>query len=183
MKQSEGFKNLQSFTHEGIPTYRYLACGVDIQKRVFLQYGKNTAIIEYKIKGNGQEGILKLTPFVSFRNPRECSSLDNLTFEKTTNEKGFKLIPKTKKDIKINLFATSGETKDEEEIFTDYVFYDEDITSGDKCIEQYYIPGSIEIEFNENEEKTVYFIATIEKEIPTNIEEIVDFRGRKNRKT
>ncbi|MBU3133023.1 amylo-alpha-1,6-glucosidase [Clostridium gasigenes] len=170
----EGFKNLQSFTHEGIPTYRYLACGVDIQKRVFLQYGKNTAIIEYKIKGNGQEGILKLTPFVSFRNPGECSSLDNLTFEKTITEKGFKLIPKTKKDIKINLFATSGETKDEEEIFTDYVFYDVDITSGDKCIEQYYIPGSIEIEFNEDTEKTVYFIATIEKEIPTNIEEIVE---------
>ncbi|MBU3103633.1 amylo-alpha-1,6-glucosidase [Clostridium gasigenes] len=170
----EGFKNLQSFTHEGIPTYRYLACGVDIQKRVFLQYGKNTAIIEYKIKGNGQEGILKLTPFVSFRNPGECSSLDNLTFEKTITERGFKLIPKTKKDIKINLFATSGETKDEEEIFTDYVFYDVDITSGDKCIEQYYIPGSIEIEFNEDTEKIVYFIATIEKEIPTNIEEIVE---------
>ena len=170
----EGFKNLQSFTHEGIPTYRYLACGVDIQKRVFLQYGKNTAIIEYKIKGNGQEGILKLTPFVSFRNQGECSSLDNLTFEKTITEKGFKLIPKIKKDIKINLFATSGETKDEEEIFTDYVFYDVDITSGDKCIEQYYIPGSIEIEFNEDTEKTVYFIATIEKEIPTNIEEIVE---------
>ncbi|MBB6622833.1 amylo-alpha-1,6-glucosidase [Clostridium gasigenes] len=170
----EGFKNLQSFTHEGIPTYRYLACGVDIQKRVFLQYGKNTAIIEYKIKGNGQEGILKLTPFVSFRNPGECSSLDNLTFEKTITEKGFKLIPKTKKDIRINLFATSGETKNEEEIFTDYVFYDVDITSGDKCIEQYYIPGSIEIEFNEDTEKIVYFIATIEKEIPTNIEEIVE---------
>ena len=170
---SEGFLNLQSFSYEGIPTYKYLVNGVDIQKRVFLQYGKNTAVIEYTIKGNGQDGILKLTPFASFRNPGECSSLENLTFEKTVVEKGFKLVPMKKKDIEINIFSSCGKTVEEAEEITDYVFYDVDITSGDKCIDQYYIPGSIEISFNGKEDKKVYFVATIEQEKPSNIEEII----------
>lgn len=170
---SEGFKNLQSFTYEGIPTYEYLVNGVNIQKRVFLEQGKNTAIIEYKIKGNDEDGILKLTPFASFRNSGECSTLDNLKFKKTVIENGFKLVPKYKKDIEINLFATSGKVNEENEGLTDYVFYDVDISTGDKCVEQYYVPGSIEVEFNNYEEKVVYFIATIEKDIPTNIEEII----------
>lgn len=171
---SEGFKNIQSFTHNGIPTYKYLVNGVSIEKRVFLEQGKNTAIMEYKIKGNDEEGILKLTPFVSFRNPGECSNLDNLTFGKIIEENGFKLIPKLKKDIEINLFATCGKVREENEELTDYVFYDVDITSGDKCVEQYYIPGSIEIEFNKYEEKKVYFVATIEKDIPINIKRIIE---------
>lgn len=170
----KGFKNLQSFSHEGIPTYKYLVNGVDIQKRVFLEYRKNTSIIEYKIKGNGENGTLNLTPYASFRNPGECGSLENLAFKNTINEKGFKLIPEIKKDIEINLFATSGKAKKEKEELSDYVFYDVDITSGDKCVEQYYIPGSIDIEFNGNEEKVVYFVATIEKEIPNNIEMIIN---------
>lgn len=170
---SEGFKNIQSFTYEGIPTYEYLVDGVNIQKRVFLEQGKNTAIIEYKIKGNDEAGILKLTPFASFRNPGECSTLDNLKFKKIVIENRFKLIPKFKKDIEINLFATCGKVNEENEGLTDYVVYDVDISTGDKCVEQYYVPGSIEVEFNKHEEKVVYFIATIEKDIPTNIEEVI----------
>lgn len=169
---SEGFNNLQNFTYEGVPTYNYMVNGVDIVKRVFLEQGKNTAIIEYKINGNGECGTLKLTPFISFRNPGECGKLENLTFKKTIMEQGFKLIPKLKNDVEINMFATDGVIKKSENHLTDYVFYDVDITSGDKCVEQYYIPGSIDVEFNK-EEKIMYFVATIEKELPINIEEII----------
>lgn len=159
----EGYKNLQSFNYDGIPEYKYFINGTTINKRVFLQKGKNTAVIEYKIKGNKNGGELKLIPFMSFRNPGEISEDCNLNFNKEDIKGGFLLNPKLKEDLNIKVFITDGRISSRNESITKEVFYDVDKSTGDDYLDRYYIPGKLTIDINPYEEKKVYFVCTIEE--------------------
>lgn len=168
----EGFKNLQSFSYDGIPEYKYFINGTTIKKRVFLEKGKNTAVIEYLIKGNKNGGEIKLIPYMAFRNPGHVSEAENLNFKKKNIINGFKLNPTLKEEINIKIFTVGGRVSSKNESITKEVYYDVDKSTGDDYLERYYIPGKLTIDINPYEEKKVYFVCTIEDE-DINPEEIV----------
>lgn len=173
----EGFKNLQSFSYDGIPEYKYFINGTTIRKRVFLEKGKNTAVIEYLIKGNKNGGEIKLIPYMAFRNPGDVSEAENLNFKKKNIINGFKLNPTLKEEINIKIFTIGGRVSSKNESITKEVYYDVDKSTGDDYLERYYIPGKLTIDINPYEEKKVYFVCTIE-DGEINPEEIV-FREEK----
>ena len=45
----DGFKNLQGFYYDGLPHFRFFVDGVVINKKIAMEYGKNTVVIEYDI--------------------------------------------------------------------------------------------------------------------------------------
>ncbi len=168
----KGYENQQSFSYDGLPHYRYVINGLVIDKQVALAYGKNTVVIAYDICNNSKEAVLDVSPFLTCRNPGECSKKVNLTFERRnqTNNKTSKalkneqqFIPQFNKEMLIRLWSTEGDFKDEEQL-TEKVFYDVDQTTGDPCTEQLYKPGSYEINIAPYEKKTVYIVCTLEKE-------------------
>ncbi|MGG7097194.1 amylo-alpha-1,6-glucosidase [Clostridium sardiniense] len=169
----EGYKNLQSFSYNGIPEYTYFVNGTSIKKRVFLERGKNTAVIEYSIKGNKDGGDLILTPWFSFRNPGEPSKDENLKFNKSDLDNGFNLIPELKKDLNIRLFVSEGEVSSKESSITSEVYYDVDKSTGDKYLDRYYVPGDVTISIRPHEERKVYLVCTIEKDTEINAKDIV----------
>lgn len=160
----EGYKNLESFHTNGIPTYIYLVKGTKVVKKVYLQREKNTAIIKYEIISGGNDGSIVLEPWTSFRDPGEASVKENLEFNKEEIKGGFLLNPKMMEEINIRLFVDKECTINlvKDNLLTEKVFYDVDKTTGDDYLERYYIPGQIEINFNKEEEKSFYFICTIE---------------------
>ena len=167
-----GYENQQSFSYDGLPRYRYVINGLVIDKEVALAYGKNTVVISYHICNNSKPARLDISPFLTCREPGECSKKVNLTFEKhyIKSEKTeevlngeLQLIPKYHKDLNIRLWSTEGVFKEGEQL-TDKVYYDVDHTTGDPCTEQLYKPGSYQIEIAPYEEKTVYIVCTLEKE-------------------
>lgn len=175
----EGYKNLQSFSYNGIPEYTYFIDGTLIKKRVFLEKGKNTAIIEYLIKGNKDGGELILTPFMSFRNPGEVSSDDNLKFIKKDLKSGFSINPKLKEDINIRIFLSEGKVLSRSEKITEEVYYDVDKTTGDKYLDRNYIPGDMVVKVKKYEEKRVHLVCTIEEDEEIDAEKIVQYEEKR----
>lgn len=169
----EGYKNLQSFSYNGIPEYTYFVNGTSIKKRVFLERGKNTAVIEYSIKGNKDGGDLILTPWFSFRNPGEPSKDENLKFNKSYLDNGFNLIPELKKDLNIRLFVSEGKVSSKESSITPEVYYDVDKSTGDKYLDRYYVPGGLTVSIKEYEEKKVYLVCTIEEYTEINAKDMI----------
>lgn len=168
----EGFKNLQSFSYDGIPEYKYFINGTTVKKRIFLEKNKNTAILEYWIKGNKDGGQVKLIPCMAFRAPGEASLAENLLFKKENIKDGFKLNPKLKEEIDIKIFIQNGRVSSNNESITKEVFYDVDKSTGDDYLDRYYIPGKLTIDIKPYEEKKAYLICTLEDE-DINPEEVV----------
>lgn len=167
-----GYENQQSFSYDGLPHYRYVINGLVIDKQVALAYGKNTVVIAYDICNNSKEAVLDVSPFLTCRNPGECSKKVNLTFEKGNQENNKtsktlkneqQFIPQYNKELHIRLWSTEGVFKEEEQL-TEKIFYDVDQTTGDPCTEQLYKPGSYQINIAPYEKKTVYIVCTLEKE-------------------
>ena len=167
----KGYENQQSFSYDGLPHYRYVINGLVIDKQVALAYGENTVVIAYDICNNSKAAVLDVSPFLTCRNPGECSKKVNLTFEEKNQEgkeigealrSEQQLIPKYNNELLIRLWSTEGDFKEEEQL-TEKVFYDVDQTTGDPCMEQLYKPGSYQINIAPYEKKTVYIVCTLEK--------------------
>lgn len=160
----EGYKNLQSFKYDGIPCYKYFVKGAFIEKRVTMEYGKNTTVIEYNIKTSSNDVVLNLNPYLSFKNPGQAGKEENLNYQTEVKDTGFELIPELKKDIKINIFTTMGSITCEDRI-TENVHYDVDERTGDVFLEKFYVPGKISVMVPKETSKKFYVIATIEKDL------------------
>lgn len=64
-----GYRYLNSFRLDPFPIFTYGAGRLEIEKRVFLVQGENTAVIQYKVSGDpeGRECLLEVRPLVAFR--------------------------------------------------------------------------------------------------------------------
>ena len=64
---SEGYKYLQSFEKDYLPVYTYKVEDVKIVKTISMIYGRNTVVVQYKIKNGKADAKLKLAPIINFR--------------------------------------------------------------------------------------------------------------------
>jgi predicted glycogen debranching enzyme len=175
----EGYKNLQSFKYDGIPSYKYFVKGAFIEKRVTMEYGKNTTVVEYIVRASDNDVTLNYNPYLSFKNPGQAGKKESLKFDREVTNNGFKLVPKIKKDVEINIFATEGTVSSKEERITENVHYDVDERTGDVYLEAFYVPGTISVTIPKNTIRKFYIIATIEKELNICPEEV--FRSSRAR--
>ena len=160
----DGFKNLQGFYYDGLPHFRFFVDGVVINKKIAMEYGKNTAVIEYDILNGSKESKINIKPLFTFRNPGVCSEEENLKFSKTVDKNKIQLTPQLNKDINIRFFTYGGKILDKTDKIVDKIYYDVDKSTGDKFVDKCYIPGTVEINLNPNERKKVYLLCTIENE-------------------
>jgi len=63
----EGQKYLNRFELDVIPTYTYEVDGLQMKKSIALEYGKNTAVVCYEIRGGRQEAKICITPCFNCR--------------------------------------------------------------------------------------------------------------------
>ena len=52
---SEGYKYLESFEKEFLPVYTYKVNDIKVVKTISMVYGKNTVVVQYKIKNGKNE--------------------------------------------------------------------------------------------------------------------------------
>ncbi|MGU8477013.1 amylo-alpha-1,6-glucosidase [Clostridium perfringens] len=170
----DGFKNLQGFYYDGLPHFRFFVDGVVINKKIAMEYGKNTVVIEYDILNGSKESKIKIEPLFTFRNPGVCSGEENLKFSKTVDKNKIQLIPHLNEDINIRFFTYGGKIVDKSEKIVDKIYYDVDKSTGDKFVDKCYIPGTVEINLNPKERKKVYLLCTIENEESFDCEKIIE---------
>ena len=65
----QGHRHLKEFRLDPFPTFVYDVEGVEIEKRVFMVHGENTAVIEYQVRAleGGSDCWLELRPLIAFR--------------------------------------------------------------------------------------------------------------------
>ncbi len=71
------------FSSDIFPTFTYNFNGVNIQKTIFMEYGKNTTILKYKINSNKELNILH-NPIINSRHFYDVNKQRYLTFRQDT---------------------------------------------------------------------------------------------------
>jgi predicted glycogen debranching enzyme len=61
----QGQRYLKEFRLDPFPTFVYSVEGIEIEKRVFMVHGENTAVVEYEVRG--KSCTLELRPLIAFR--------------------------------------------------------------------------------------------------------------------
>ncbi len=178
----DGFKNLQGFYYDGLPHFRFFVDGVVVNKKVSMDYEKNTVVIQYDILNGSKETKLNIEPLFTFRNPGICSGDENLEFKTSIKDEEIELIPKLREDIKIRLLTYGGKVVNKGSKIVDKIYYDVDKSTGDKYVDKCYVPSTIEICLNPHEKKKVYLLCTIENDKEFNCEEIIEREEERIRK-
>ena len=61
----QGHQYLKEFRREPFPVFVYEIDGLEVEKSVFMVYGENTTVVEYRVRGG--ECVLELRPLLAFR--------------------------------------------------------------------------------------------------------------------
>ena len=71
---SQGYKFQESFEKDIFPTFKYNVAGVNIEKTICMEYGKEVVGICYKIKNINKHSLFTLAPIVNFRDFHSMST-------------------------------------------------------------------------------------------------------------
>ena len=63
----QGYKYLKQFRLDPFPVFTYAVEGVEIEKSIFMIYGENSTVIQYKVWGAGNDCFLEVRPLIAFR--------------------------------------------------------------------------------------------------------------------
>ena len=169
---SNGYKNLDSFEKEYLPVFTYKIEDAKITKTISMVYGRNTVVVQYKIKNGKNEAKLTLAPIISFRDFHQM---------KTNHEFGLKQkVSKNKVRIEVDgnasfpmyIYSNCGEyIEHNNDIFRD-MHYMKEQERGFLAEENLSVPGRYEIVIKPKESKEITFVASLEdntEQIDSNI--------------
>ena len=171
---SDGYKNLESFEKKILPEFNYNVENIKINKKICMQQGRNTVVITYKIKNINRKIKLKLAPIVTFRDFHTVLPKDKqIELNQTIDEnKKVRLEINNNTSNPLYLYVKGANyIEHQNDIFRD-MYYIKEEQRGFYPEENLAVSGRYEIEINENEEKEITFVASLEE----NIEEIDGFK-------
>ncbi|MCX7710492.1 MAG: amylo-alpha-1,6-glucosidase [Clostridia bacterium] len=160
----EGFKYLQRFVKNPLPTYLFSIKDAFIEKKISMIYGENTVVIVYRIFGGENASTLRLTPLVNFRDHHFNASRQHMDFVQTTTKDGVSIKP-YHLDLDIQIFCSQGKYIPKDNDYFMNMDYAVERERGLHPTEDHYIPGYFEVEAAPGKETVVTVVATIEKEI------------------
>ena len=167
---SDGYKNLESFEKEYIPTFNYKIQDIEIIKKICMVYERNTVTVTYFVKTSKSPIKLTLAPIVTFRDFHTLIN-QNTNFEvRQTIKENKKVrveINKNSSDPLYFYVKDGNYIEHQNDIFKN-MYYLKEEQRGFYPKEDLVVPGRYEIEIGKNECKTITFVASLEE----NIEEI-----------
>ena len=165
---SDGYKYLESFEKDYIPTFEYKVDGINIKKAICMEYGKNTVVILYKIKNNENTSKLILAPIMNFRDFHIVTTDCKFDVRQEINQNKVKVVINGQSATPIYMNLTQGKyIKHDADQFNN-MYYIEEEKRGMSAEENLVVPGRYEIELEPNTEKNITFVCSLEE----NIEEI-----------
>ena len=161
---SHGYKYQESFEKEYLPVYTYKVNDIKIVKTISMIYGKNTVVVQYKIKNGKNEAKLKLAPIINFRDFHHMTTNHSFSLKQEINENKIKIEVDGNK-TPIYMFSDSGEyIIHKNDIFKNMLYLKEE-ERGFYPEEDLVVPGKYEIMIKPKETKEITFVASLEKDI------------------
>jgi predicted glycogen debranching enzyme len=100
-------QNKCNFDFDLFPTFSYDLNGINIQKTIFMEHGKNTTILKYKVNAE-KEIKIHHNPFINSRHIYDVNRKRYLTFKQDTIKNGVSINPDNiDKTLKIQLDKTT----------------------------------------------------------------------------
>ena len=177
---SQGYKFQESFEKDIFPTFKYNVAGVNIEKTICMEYGKEVVGICYKIKNINKHSLLTLAPIVNFRDFHSMSTNYEFNIKQQINNTKVKIIVDENQENPIYMYVSDGKyTEYKNNIFKD-MFYIEEQKRGFYPKENHSVVGVYEINLQPNEEKTIFFTCGLESNIENiNVDNML--KNEKNR--
>ena len=177
---SQGYKFQESFEKDIFPTFKYNVAGVNIEKTICMEYGKEVVGICYKIKNINKHSLFTLAPIVNFRDFHSMSTKYEFNIQQQINNMKVKIIVDENQEKPIYMYVSDGKyTEYKNNIFKD-MFYIEEQKRGFYPKENHSVVGVYEINLQPNEEKTIFFTCGLESNIENiNVDNML--KNEKNR--
>ncbi len=180
---SKGYKYLTKFDNEYIPSFTYKVEDVIVKKIVCMEYGKNITCISYKIKNGNHKTKLTLSPIVNYRSAHVASIYHQFDIEQEKENNIVKIVLDRHFNNPIYIKASEGNYIEHNQDIFKGMFYIEEEKRGFDAEDNLVVPGRYEININENEEKEITFICSLNEDIEnTNVKDVITneiFRLRK----
>ncbi len=162
---SEGYKFQESFEKEYLPVFTYKINDIKIVKTISMVYGKNTVVVQYKIKNGKNEAKLKLAPIINFRDFHHMTTDHKFSLKQDVIDNKVKIEVDGNEKTPIYIFVDSGEyITHQNDIFYNMLYLKEE-ERGFYPKENLSVPGRFEITLNPKESKEITFVASLEKDI------------------
>ena len=159
---SEGYKYIESFEKDILPEYKYKIKDVKITKKISMVYGRNTVIIQYKIKNGKKSSVLKLAPIINFRDFHQMSTNHYFSLKQSIYNNEVKIQVDEHMQFPIYIYLNEGiYYKHDNDIFNNMYYLKED-ERGFYAEENHAVPGRYEVELKPNESKELTFVASLE---------------------
>lgn len=159
---SDGYKNLDSFEKEYLPVFTYKVKDVKITKTISMIYGRNTVVVQYKIKNGRQASILKLAPIINFRDFHHMNTNHEFVLKQKIDKNKIRIEVDGNASSPIYMFATEGEYIEHHNDTFWNMFYLKEEERGFYPEENLAVAGRYEIKIKARETKEITFVASLE---------------------
>ena len=165
----KGFINQQSFELNEFANFNYEVQGILISKKITMEYGKNTAVVNYKVRSNNKSFKLRIEALVNNRDHHGNTKKGDFTCRQKLIKNGVN-IKYDINNIELNLVSDKAKYTAKGEWSKEFLYFDE-AERGLKETDYNYNSGYFEIELAANE--------TIEFSIIASTEAIKELAGHK----
>jgi predicted glycogen debranching enzyme len=145
---------LSKFLVSPFPKYFYTVKDVEVEKNVFMPYGKNAVVIIYKVlNGSAFNIVFRVFPLINWRHIHSVTNKHEISWEFVQRRKS--------REVDLNIGATQSALLMEATggrycptgSWVERLYYREEAMRGESCLDDCYQPGYFEVEMPRNKEE------------------------------
>lgn len=159
---SDGYKNLETFEKDILPQFTYKVEDVKIVKTISMVYGRNTVVVQYKIKNGKNEAKFTLAPVINFRDFHHMTSNHDFSLKQKNSKNKIRIEIDGNAATPLYIYANAGTYIEHKEDYFRNMYYLKEEERGFYPKEDLVVPGRYEINLLPKESKEITFIASLE---------------------
>ena len=158
----KGHHYLKGFSLSPLPKYTYAVQNVEVQKTIFMPYGKNAVVTVYNVLNlNDFDVKIRVFPLINSRHFHSTTDRWRLSWnfvqEQTNREVDARFVPQST----LIMTSTHGHYFSKGGKWIEKIYFREEASRGESCLDDCYQPGYFEtqVSANENEKFAINVIA------------------------
>jgi predicted glycogen debranching enzyme len=159
---SDGYKYLDSFEKEYLPIFTYKFKDIKIVKTISMIYGRNTVVVQYKIKNGKNDFKLTLAPVLNFRDFHYMTPNHQFSLKQKIDNSKVRIEIDGNASVPIYTYVNDSiYIEHQNDVFKNMYYLKED-ERGFDAEEDLIVPGRYEIQVKAKESKEITFVASLE---------------------
>ena len=160
---SDGYKKLESFEKDYLPEFTFKVDDIKIIKTISMVYGRNTVVVQYKIKNGKKDAKLVLAPVVNFRDFHHMTTNHSFDVKQREDYKNkIRIEIDGNASTPLYIYLNDGEYFMHENDTFRNMYYLKEEERGFYPEEDLAVPGRYEVSLKAKESKEITFVASLE---------------------